>query len=160
MQRNRATGKVNQQALIRRQQNLWVITKITTHPGGDFFACSSARGFLQRKKPGRARKTRLRFPLHTFPSLRYAGVRTTKPAPSHKKKTPSVRMVFSFWNAAGRLELAASTGAERVKSRGKGFPQRSFLRCAKKYRQSCKRPSAPPRCSAWLGAMIANSRRG
>ena len=27
-------------------------------------------------------------------------------------------MVFSFWNAAGRLELAASTGAERVKSRG------------------------------------------
>ena len=35
-----------------------------------------------------------------------------------KKKTPSVRMVFSFWNVAGRLELAASTGAERVKSRG------------------------------------------
>ena len=27
-------------------------------------------------------------------------------------------MVFSFWNVAGRLELAASTGAERVKSRG------------------------------------------
>ena len=35
-----------------------------------------------------------------------------------QKETPSVRMVFSFWNAAGRLELAASTGAERVKSRG------------------------------------------
>ena len=35
-----------------------------------------------------------------------------------KKKTPSVRMVFSFWNVAGRLELAASTGAKRVKSRG------------------------------------------
>ncbi len=35
-----------------------------------------------------------------------------------KKKTPSVRMVFSFWNAAGRLELAASTCAQRVKSRG------------------------------------------
>ena len=27
-------------------------------------------------------------------------------------------MVFSFWNVAGRRELAASTGAERVKSRG------------------------------------------
>ena len=37
-----------------------------------------------------------------------------------QKETPSVRMVFSFWNAAGRLELAASTGAKRVKSRGKG----------------------------------------
>ena len=27
-------------------------------------------------------------------------------------------MVFSFWNAAGRLEHAASTGAKRIKSRG------------------------------------------
>ena len=35
-----------------------------------------------------------------------------------RKKTPFVRMVFSFWNAAGRLELAASTGAKRVESRG------------------------------------------
>ena len=35
-----------------------------------------------------------------------------------QKETPSVRMVFSFWNAAGRLELAASTGAKRVESRG------------------------------------------
>ena len=37
-----------------------------------------------------------------------------------KKKTPSVRMVFPFWNVAGRPELAASTCAKRVKSRGKG----------------------------------------
>ena len=37
-----------------------------------------------------------------------------------KKETPSVRMVFSFWNVAGRAELAASTCAKRVKSRGKG----------------------------------------
>ena len=37
-----------------------------------------------------------------------------------KKETPSVRMVFSFWNVVGRPELAASTGAKRVKSRGKG----------------------------------------
>ena len=35
-----------------------------------------------------------------------------------KKKTPSVRMVFSFWNVAGRLQHAASTGAKRVESRG------------------------------------------
>ena len=35
-----------------------------------------------------------------------------------QKETPSVRMVFSFWNVAGRREHAASTGAERVKSRG------------------------------------------
>ena len=33
-----------------------------------------------------------------------------------KKKTPSVRMVFSFWNVAGRLEIAASTCAKRVKA--------------------------------------------
>ena len=31
------------------------------------------------------------------------------------KETPSVRMVFSFWNAAGRVGLAASTCAKRVK---------------------------------------------
>ena len=29
-------------------------------------------------------------------------------------------MGYSFWNAAGRLEFAASTSAKRVKSRGKG----------------------------------------
>ena len=32
-----------------------------------------------------ARETRLRFPLHTFPSLRYAGVRTTKVVGNHIK---------------------------------------------------------------------------
>ena len=37
-----------------------------------------------------------------------------------KKNTPSDRMGYSFWNAAGRVELAASTSAQRVKSRGKG----------------------------------------
>ena len=37
-----------------------------------------------------------------------------------KKNTPSDRMGYSFWNAAGRMELAASTSAKRVKSRGKG----------------------------------------
>ena len=35
-------------------------------------------------------------------------------------------MVFSFWNAAGRLELAASTCAKRVKFRGEA----GFLRMA------------------------------
>ena len=29
------------------------------------------------------------------------------------KETPSDRMVFSFWNAAGRVELASSTSAQR-----------------------------------------------
>ena len=32
-----------------------------------------------------------------------------------KKNTPSDRMGYSFWNAAGRMELAASTSAKRVK---------------------------------------------
>ena len=32
-----------------------------------------------------------------------------------KKNTPSDRMGYSFWNAAGRVELAASTSAKRVK---------------------------------------------
>ncbi len=43
-----------------------------------------------------------------------------------QKETPSVRMVFSFWNAAGRFELTASTCAKRVKSRGEA----GFLRMA------------------------------
>ena len=41
-------------------------------------------------------------------------------AEREKKETPSVRMVFSFWNAAGRVELAASTSAKRVNSGGEG----------------------------------------
>ena len=41
-----------------------------------------------------------------------------------QKETPSVRVVFSFWNVAGRFELAASTCAKRVKFRGEaGFPR-------------------------------------
>ena len=39
------------------------------------------------------------------------------------KETPSIRMVFSFWNAAGRLELAASTCAQRVKSSAMRAPR-------------------------------------
>ena len=53
-----------------------------------------------------------RFPPHTPPSLRYARVRTTKPVGNHKKKNHP-KGGFSFWNAVGRLELAASTGAPR-----------------------------------------------
>ena len=37
-----------------------------------------------------------------------------------KKNTPSDRMGYSFWNAAGRMGHAASTSAKRVKSRGEG----------------------------------------
>ena len=40
-----------------------------------------------------------------------------------KKETPSVRMVFSFWNAAGWLELAASTCAQCVKSSAMRAPR-------------------------------------
>ena len=40
-----------------------------------------------------------------------------------QKETPSIRMVFSFWNAAGRLELAASTCAQRVKSSAMRAPR-------------------------------------
>ena len=53
-----------------------------------------------------------RFPPHTPPSLRYARVRTTKPEGNHKKKNQPLGG-FSFWNAAGRVELAASTSAKR-----------------------------------------------
>ena len=60
-----------------------------------------------------------RFPPHTPPSLRYARVRTTKPEGNHKKKNHPLGG-FSFWNAADRMELAASTSAKRVKSRGEG----------------------------------------
>ena len=38
---------------------------------------------------------------------------TAKPVGSHKKKHHPDRMVFSFWNAAGRVELAASTCAHQ-----------------------------------------------
>ena len=67
-----------------------------------------------------------RFPPHTPPSLRWAGVRATKPVGNHKNKTPSEGMGFCFWNAAGRLELTASTCAKRVKFRGEA----GFLRMA------------------------------
>ena len=53
-----------------------------------------------------------------FLLLRYARRPNNKTCGQSQKETPSVRMVFSFWNAAGRLELAASTCAQRVKSRG------------------------------------------
>ena len=56
-------------------------------------------------------------PSHS-PFLAVGGSADNKTCGQSQKETPSVRMVFSFWNAAGRLELAASTCAQRVKSRG------------------------------------------
>ena len=56
-------------------------------------------------------------PSHS-PFLAVCGSANNKTCGRSHKETPSVRMVFSFWNVAGRLELAASTGAKRVKSRG------------------------------------------
>ena len=43
-----------------------------------------------------------------------------------QKEKPLLRSGFSFWNAAGRFELTASTCAKRVKSRGEA----GFLRMA------------------------------
>ena len=56
-------------------------------------------------------------PSHS-PFLAVGGSADNKTCGQSQKETPSVRMVFSFWNVAGRREHAASTGAERVKSRG------------------------------------------
>ena len=105
------------------QQNLWAITKKYDHPlGGRIFlerrfcaAKSVACGRVIEREWGNPQ----RVPPHTPPSLRYARVRTTKPEGNHKKKNHPLGG-FSFWNAAGRMELAASTCAKRVKSRGEG----------------------------------------
>ena len=56
-------------------------------------------------------------PSHS-PFLAVGGSADNKTCGQSQKETPSGRMVFSFWNVAGRLELAASTGAKRVESRG------------------------------------------
>ena len=56
-------------------------------------------------------------PSHS-PFLAMCGSADNKTCGQSQKETPSVRMVFSFWNVAGRLELAASTCAQRVESRG------------------------------------------
>ena len=83
-------------------------------PGSEFeprlFCCakSVACGRVIEREWGNPQ----RFPPHTPPSLRYARVRTTKPVGNHKKKNHPLGG-FSFWNAAGRLELAASTCAKR-----------------------------------------------
>ena len=58
-------------------------------------------------------------PSHS-PFLAVGGSAGNKTCGQSQKETPSDRMGYSFWNAAGRLELAASTSAKRVKSRGKG----------------------------------------
>ena len=56
--------------------------------------------------------------LVTFFAFAVGGSADNKTCGKSQKETPSVRMVFSFWNTADRREHAASTGAERVKSRG------------------------------------------
>ena len=54
----------------------------------------------------RARETRLKFSLHTFPSSRYAGVQTAKPV-DNQKEDHSKGVAFFFWKcAAGRFEPA------------------------------------------------------
>ena len=61
-------------------------------------------------------------PSHS-PFLAVGGSADNKTCGQSQKETPSVRMVFSFWNAAGRLELAASTGAKCVKSSAMRAPR-------------------------------------
>ena len=59
-----------------------------------------------------------RFPPHTPPSLRWAGVQTTEPVDNHKKKHHPSGWCFLFGMCRSTGELAASTSAKRVKSRG------------------------------------------
>ena len=61
-------------------------------------------------------------PSHS-PFLAVGGSADNKTCGQSQKETPSVRMVFSFWNAAGRLELAASTCAQCVKSSAMRAPR-------------------------------------
>ena len=61
-------------------------------------------------------------PSHS-PFLAVGGSADNKTCGQSQKETPSVRMVFSFWNVAGRLELAASTCAQRVKSSAMRAPR-------------------------------------
>ena len=76
--------------LIPRQQNLWTITtRKKTRRSVSFFVLvrfCSAKPVACGRVTERARETQLRFPLHTFPSLRYAGVRTTKVVGNHKNR--------------------------------------------------------------------------
>ena len=75
--------------LIPRQQNLWTITtRKKTRRSVSFFVLvrfCSAKPVACGRVTERARETQLRFPLHTFPSLRYAGVRTTKVVGNHTR---------------------------------------------------------------------------
>ena len=75
--------------LIPRQQNLWTITtRKKTRFCVSFFVLvrfCSAKPVACGRVTERARETRLRFPSHTFPSLRYAGVRTTKVVGNHTR---------------------------------------------------------------------------
>ena len=61
-------------------------------------------------------------PSHS-PFLAVGGSADKKTCEQPQKETPSVRMVFSFWNTAGSPELAASTCAQRVKSSAMRAPR-------------------------------------
>ena len=91
--------------------------------------------------------TRQRFPPHTPPSLRWAGVQTTKPVDNHRKERNTIRQDgVSFWNAAGRVELAASTGAHQRTdccwiSRRAACPQAAvYRRCLRLLRGGVRAP--------------------
>ena len=65
--------------------------------------------------------------LVTFFTFAVCGSADNKACGQSQKETPSVRMVFSFWNAAGRLELAASTCAQRVRSSAMRAPRAGIM---------------------------------
>ena len=79
----------------------------------------------------RARETRLKFSLHTFPSLRWAGVQTTKHVGSHKRKETSERMSLFFWCGdfvarkprppAAALDMAPTPGQKRRRQKPSPF---------------------------------------
>ena len=61
-----------------------------------------------------AGETRLRFPLHTPPSLRWAGVQTTKPVDNHKKKHhPSGWCFFRVLRGAPFIAASRDAGSNK-----------------------------------------------
>ena len=72
--------------------------------------------------------TRQRFPPHTPPSLRWAGVQTTKPVDNHKKRDACGRLFF--WSRVRRFccakPVACGRTTERARETRLRFPLHTF----------------------------------
>ena len=117
--------------LIPRQQNLWTITtRKKTRFCVSFFVLvrfCSAKPVACGRVTERARETRLRFPLHTFPSLRYAGVRTTKVVGNHNtKKTRFCVSFFVLVRFCSAKPVACGRVTERARETRLRFPLHTF----------------------------------